>query len=69
MHNKNPLHMILSLIMIVLAVFGLWNHDWTLIIVAVVIMIIKKIMFHSCCKDEAKPARRARPRSRAKRRR
>jgi 1,4-dihydroxy-2-naphthoate octaprenyltransferase len=57
MHDKNPLHMILALIVLVLAVFGIWNHDWTLIIVAIVVLAIKKCLF-CCCHEKARKRRK-----------
>lgn len=44
--HKNPLNQILHLAALVVGVYGLWNHDWVLIIVAVVVAIVGHMFPH-----------------------
>ena len=38
--HKNPWTMLFHLFAFIAGIYGLWNHDWTWIIIAVVIAII-----------------------------
>ena len=60
---KNPLHILLSLAVLIVAIVGLWNHDWTLIWIVIAVKIIA-ILFHGGCKEKKPARRRARARKR-----
>ena len=55
---KNPLHMLLCLAVLIVAIVGLWNHDWTLIWIVIAVKIIA--MFFHCKCENKKPQRKAR---------
>ena len=38
--HKNPWSLFLHLVALVIAVYGLWNHSWTWIIIAIVVAAI-----------------------------
>ena len=60
---KNPLHILLSLAVLILAIVGLWNHNWLLIGIVIAVKIIG-CMMHSCKCEEKKPRRKARAKKR-----
>jgi len=55
--------MLLSLAVLIVAIVGLWNHDWLLIGIVIAVKIIG-CMIYSCKCEEKKPRRKVRARKR-----
>jgi len=41
--HKNPWNQLLHLIALIIGIYGLWNHDWLWIIIAIVVIILGHI--------------------------